>query len=253
MAKIRENRVKRKLQRGEVASVALGPNTSTIIDFLGSIGMDAAWLEGEHGDLDYGAIPDMSRACDLWGMTSIARVNRNTSGVIYRTLDGGAQGIVVPHVNTAEDAQAVVDAGKFHPLGSRGMFKSRQGYGVDDYFARANDETLLMVLIEDIAAVENLAEILTVDHIDVFHVAPSDLAQSMGLLGQHTLPEVQAVIDQAIEQIVKAGRTAGTLVTDANVEDYIKKGVRFVGTSWQTWLEAGARGFMDKVAAASNS
>jgi len=107
------------------------------------------------------------------------------------------------------------------------------------------------VLIEDIVAVDNLAEILTVDHIDIFHVAPSDLAQSMGLLGQLNHPEVLTTIDRAIEQIVKAGRVAGTLVTDANLEEYIEKGVLFVGTSWQTWLEAGARRFMDKIAAAS--
>ena len=103
-----------------------------------------------------------------FGMTSVVRVGQNQENVIYRTLDCGAQGIVVPHVNTRAEAEAVVDAGKFAPLGRRGMFTSRQGFGVDNYFEVANDQSLLIVLIEDIIAINNLDEILEVDNIDVF-------------------------------------------------------------------------------------
>ena len=72
-----------------------GPHTSDIIDFLGQFGFDAIWIEAEHGPVDYADIPDMTRACDLWDMTSIVRVNQNVDGIIYRTLDVGAQGVVV--------------------------------------------------------------------------------------------------------------------------------------------------------------
>src|SRR5204863_432015 len=96
---------------------------------------------------------NLTRACDLWGVTSVVRVMDNDYATIYRTLDRGAQAIVVPHVNTRAEAEAVVEAGKFAPLGKRGMFTSRQGFGVDDYFKTANDQSMLMVLIEDIAAV----------------------------------------------------------------------------------------------------
>ena len=253
MAQMRENRAKHKLERGEVVTIVSGHNSSDIIDFLGQFGFDGVWIEGEHGPVDFADIPDMTRASDIWGMTSVVRVNINSPSVIYRTFDVGAQGVVVPHVNTAEEARAVVDAAKFHPIGARGMFTSRQGHGVADYLARANDETLLVVLIEDIVAVNNLAEILTVDHIDVFFVAPSDLAQSMGHLGQAGHPEVQATIDRAIEQIISAGRTAGTLVNDANVEEYVKKGARFLMTGWPAWVASGAQGFLGKVEAASRS
>ena len=250
MAQMRENKAKRKLQRGEVVTVISGHQSPDIIDFLGQFGFDAAWLEGEHGPVDFGDIPDLSRACDIWGMTSVVRVNLNVPGVIYHTLDVGAQGIVVPHVNTAAEARAVVEAAKFHPLGARGMSVGRQGFGVDDYLARANDETLLVVLIEDIVAVNNLTEILSVDNIDVFFVAPSDLAQSMGYLGQARHPEVLATVDRAIEQIIGAGRVAGALVSDATVQEYVEKGALFVMTGWPAWLASGARGFLDKVAAA---
>ena len=251
MVQPRENRAKRKLQLGEIVTAVSGYNTADIIDFLGQFGFDAVWIEGEHGPIDFADIPDMTRASDLWGMTSVVRVNLNIPGVIYRTLDVGAQGIVVPHVNTAREARAVVEAAKFSPIGSRGMFGSRQGYGVEDYVSRANDETVVIVLIEDIVAVNNLPEILAVDHIDVFYVAPGDLAQSMGHLGQVGHPEVLATVDRAIEQIVGAGRTAGALVSDATVEEYISKGVRFVYTGWPAWVAAGARGYLEKVAAAS--
>ena len=183
------------MERGENVICISGLNSTHIIDFLGQFGFDAVWIEAEHGPNDFADIPDLTRACDLWDMTSVVRVNRNNAGIIYRTFDVGAQGIVVPHVDTAEDARAVVDAAKFAPVGHRGMFGSRQGYGDPDYIYKANDETLVIVLIEDIKAVNNLDEILTVDNIDVFFVAPSDLAQSMGHLGGIDHPDVTATID----------------------------------------------------------
>jgi 4-hydroxy-2-oxoheptanedioate aldolase len=250
---MRENRAKHMLERGETVVAISGHNSTHVIDFLGTLSPDAIWIEGEHGPVDFADIPDLTRACDLWGMTSVVRVNDNHPGTIYRTFDVGAQGIVVPHVNTAEEARAVVDAAKFHPIGHRGMYGSRQGYGDPDYVHKANDETLVVILIEDIVAVNNLPEILTVDNIDVFFVAPSDLAQSMGYLGGTSHPEVLATIDKAIEQIVGAGRTAGALVNDANVEHYIKQGVRFMMTGWPAWVASGAKAFQEKVMAAKNA
>ena len=252
MAPLRENRAKRKLLRGEVVSAIAGNNSPDVIDFLGQFGFDTIWIEGEHGPVDFGDVPDLTRACDIWGMTSLVRINLNIPGVIYRTFDLGAQGIAVPHINTAEEARAVVDAAKFAPIGSRGSATGRQGYGVQDYFARVNDETMIVVLIEDIIAVNNLAEILTVDHIDAFYVAPGDLAQSMGYIGQANHPKVLETIDRAIEQIVAAGRTAGALVNDDTVEDYISKGARFFFMGWYYWATSGARRYLDKVAAASS-
>ena len=251
MAELRQNRVKHKLQRGEVVTSLSGPHSADVIDFLGQFDFDAIWIEGEHGPNDFGDIPDLTRACDLWGKTSIVRVNVNAPGVIYRTFDVGAQGLVIPHVNTEEEARAVVDAAKFSPIGSRGMFTSRQGYGVPNYVNRANDETILVVLIEDIGAVNNLDDILKVDEIDVFFVAPGDLAQTMGHLGQFKHPEVLDAVDRSIEKIIGAGRVAGALVDDGTVEAYVKKGVRFVQTGWQAWVAAGATAYLKKVASAS--
>ena len=246
---IRPNRVKQRLASGQVATILAGTNEPDLIDQLGPLGVDGIWLEGEHGGVDYADLGNLTRACDLWGVTSVVRVMDNDYAIIYRTLDRGAQGIVVPHVNTRAEAAAVVEAAKFAPLGKRGMFTSRQGFGVGDYLKTANDQSLLIVLIEDIVAVKNLDEILKVDHIDVFFVAPSDLATSMGHIGNMAHPEVQQTIDGAIAMIVKAGRTAGTLVSSANVERYTKLGVRCIMTSFFPWIHAGAKDLMERAAA----
>ena len=246
---IRPNRVKQRLAAGQVATILGGTNDPDLIDQLGPLGVDGVWLEGEHGGVDYADLGNLTRACDLWGVTFVVRVMDNDYATIYRTLDRGAQGIVVPHVNTRAEAAAAVEAAKFAPLGKRGMFTSRQGFGVADYFKAANDQSLLIVLIEDIAAVRNLADILAVDHIDVFFVAPGDLATSMGQIGNMDHPEVQQTIDAAIAAIVRSGRTAGTLVSAANVERYTRMGVRAIMATFFPWIQAGARDLVDRAAA----
>ena len=108
-----------------------------------------------------------------------------------------------------------------------------------------------MVLIEDVVAIENLDEILTVDHIDCFFVAPGDLSQSMGLPGGMNNPEVQRVVDDAIERIIAAGRVAGSLASIDTAEAVIEKGARMLLTNWDPWVATGAHTYLNKVDAAS--
>jgi len=246
---IRPNRIKQKLAAGEPVTILSGAANADQIDTLGPIGADGFWFEGEHGPVDFADISDLTRACDIWGATSVLRLSHNEYGDIYRALDRGVQALVIPHVNNKAEAQNVVDSAKFAPIGKRGMFTSRQGYGVPDYLKVANDHTLLIILIEDIAAVNNLDEILSVDHIDVFFVAPSDLAASMGHIGNTGHKDVQDVLDGALKKIVAAGKTAGTLASDANVEHYASLGVKCFMTGIQPWIESGAKAFMKKTGA----
>jgi 2-keto-3-deoxy-L-rhamnonate aldolase RhmA len=246
--KIRPNRVKQQLAAGKVATILSGTNDPDLIDQIATLDVDGIWLEGEHGAVDYADLGNLTRACDLWGKTSVVRVMENDYATIYRTLDRGAQGIVVPHVNTRAEAQAVVEGAKFAPQGKRGMFTSRQGFGVDDYLKTANDQSLLIVLIEDIVAVRNLDEILRVDHIDVFFVAPNDLATSMGHIGNMGHPDVQGTVDKAIMKIVKSDRVAGTLASLDNVERYTRLGVRAVMAGFFPWIQAGARELLERAA-----
>ena len=245
---MRNNKVKTKLQNSESVVVAMGLLTSEIIDFLGPSGVDGFWMECEHGSVDWSQIGDMTRACDLWGNASITRVNANEPWLITRTLDQGSMGVVVPHVNSKAAAEKAVRGTKFAPLGERGTFGGRQSYGVDNYQVQANEQSLLIVLLEEIEALENLDEILRVDDIDVFFVAPNDLSQTMGYLGNQEHPDVQNKISETLDKIVKSGRTAGTLVNDNNVDKYLDLGVNFLATSWNAWAMQGAKAFVNKVA-----
>jgi len=241
---LRTNRAKQKLANGEIVTVVMGITHPDDIDAVGSIGFDGIWLEGEHGATEAADLGNLTRACDMWGMTSVARVNQNEQGLIYRTLDRGAQAIVVPHVNNASEARNVVEGGKFTPKGKRGMWTSRQGYDVDNYLHKANDETMLIVLIEDIIAWDNLDEIIAVDDIDVFFVAPSDFAASMGHMGDLQHPDVVAKINDALTRIIAAGRNAGALATNENVAAYVDMGVRFFMTEAGPWIASGFNQFL---------
>jgi 4-hydroxy-2-oxoheptanedioate aldolase len=244
---VERNRAKRKLKNGEIVTCVAGLDTPDKIDFIGPLGFDATWIECEHGDVSWHQIANMTRACDLWGMSAILRSNGNEDWLITRYFDQGVNGIVVPHVNTREDATRVVQAAKFAPLGHRGIFGGRQAYGRSDYFQKANDETIVIVLIEEKRAVDNLDELLKVDNIDVYHVAPGDLAQTMGYLGQPAHPEVQKVVDFAIKKIAKAGKCAGATTMGDNARHYVDLGAKFMFVSSQGWLAAGARNFLKQV------
>jgi 4-hydroxy-2-oxoheptanedioate aldolase len=245
----RKNRVKEKLKNGERAYIASGSTHANDIDAFGysavQAGIDGIWLEGEHGPVVPNEIGNLTRACDLWGLTSIVRVNLNSQGLIYRTLDLGAQGIVVPHVNNKEEAENVIQGGKFAPIGQRGFTGSRQGYGVSNFFEIANDLSLFVVLIEDIVAVNNLDEILKVDNIDVFFVAPGDLAQSMGYILDVQNKEVTNTIDNSLNKIMEAGKVAGTMVNLNNTAKFSKMGVQFLFAGTGEWMANGAKQFVD--------
>ena len=154
--------------------------------------------------------------------------------------------MVVPHVDTAEQAREVVDAGKFAPIGHRGNYGGRQSFGVEDYLTRANDETLLVVLIEDVVAIENLDRDPDGGPNRLLLRRAGDLSQSMGLPGGMNNPEVQRVVDDAVERIIAAGRVAGSLASIETVEETIEKGARLLLTNWDPWVAAGARTYLKK-------
>ena len=241
--KMRPNRIKQKLAGGDIAYMAVGITAPDDIEHFGLTGFDGLWLEGEHGAPTPAELGNLSRACDLAGVTSVLRVNRNDQALIYRCLDLGVQGICVPHVNTKAEAENVVEGGKFAPVGKRGLYIGRQGIGADNFLEEANDQSLLIILIEDILAIESLDEILSVDHIDVFFVAFSDLAASMGHIGNPGHPDVQKVVDEALVRIQAAGRVAGAWADNGSVEKYAAAGARCFLTNVRPWIKAGADDF----------
>jgi 4-hydroxy-2-oxoheptanedioate aldolase len=186
-------------------------------------------------------------------MASVVRVNRLDPAQILRTLDQGASAVMVPHIITVEEAELAAKSCRYPPAGIRGVAGSRRGYGVADYFKRADEEVMAMALIEDYQAVRNIRDLVKVDGIDVYYVAPSDMAASMGHTGNPGHADVQAAIDRAIREIVRAGRVAGTLVNDANLGRYLDAGVRCVGVAWQGWVASGATAFLKNANAARSA
>jgi len=237
--KIRKNIIKQRLKEGKHVIAIENLNDPNSVELFAPNNPHCFWFEGEHWIADVQNIGDLTRAADLIEATPIVRVPRPEYQLIYHALDLGAQGISVPHVKTKQDAELVIRASKFAPIGQRGMFTSRQGIGVENYFKEANDETFVLVFIEDLIALDNLDEILEVDNIDVFFVGPGDLSQELGYIGEQTHPEVQKVVQDTITKIIAKGRTAGTVASLSNYEWAMKTGARFFLSGALDWIYYG--------------
>lgn len=260
MGEVRPNWAKRKLLAGQpILAPGLGAGSIPDLDTLEMLAaqgtFDMAWVEMEHGPWTWRELSDISRVCDLWGVSSAARVNLNEPAIISRTLDRGIQGVLVPHVNSKAEAERAVSGALYPPAGIRGAASPRQLYGVDrspesNWIQKANDEVFVMVLLEerDVLRPDVLREILTVPGIDVFFVGPGDLSLTMGprYAMQANHPEVQAIVRGALERIIGEGKHAGTLVNDNNVEDFLKLGVRFLRYTATAYLVNGLREFQKK-------
>lgn len=249
------NRLKRRLAAGELGLVSGNHESADAIDYAGSLGLfDGVWIDMEHGSVPMERLGDLSRAADLWGLTAIVRVRSTDPALIALTLDQGVHGVIVPHVETRAQAEAVVSAAKFPPEGRRGAAGGRRSYGraVADQFALANAETFVAVMIEDATGIANLPDILLVPGIDMFFVSRYDLSLSLGLGGAVRDPEVLRRYDGAIETIVRSGRVAAAVVGEADLDRYLALGVRCVKAPlWQALAAQGARSFVSRVESAT--
>jgi 4-hydroxy-2-oxoheptanedioate aldolase len=244
------SRLKEKLAAGRPATV-IAPFASSagLVELLGHQGFDGVFLDVEHGPAGWEAVEHMTRAAELAGYSAVVRVQSNDASTITRALDRGASGLVVPHVNTRAEAEAAVRHAKYAPLGHRGWSGWRSALGADpnEYARLANEQTLVVVLLEEVEALDNLEDILKVDHIDVFFVAPGDLAQSMGLPGQVGHPQLLAAVDGALGRIRAAGRVSGTLTTPRQLDHHLELGVQFLYIGLASLLNPAAAEFIGRV------
>ncbi len=245
------NRLKRKLQSDALSLISGNHESSELVDFTGSLGLfDAIWIDMQFGGVTVERLGDLSRAADLWGMSSLVRVRANDPPVIAQVLSTGVQGVIVPRVATKAEAESVVDAAKFPPLGHRPASGGRRSYGRGPYADRtaANAETIVAVMIEDIDAVENIDAIVQVPHVDMFFVAHYDLALSMGLGDDVENAALVDAYDRAVRAIVGAGKVAGGVVKEAELDKYLAMGMRCLKVPlWQNLYAAAARSYADKV------
>ena len=247
------NRLKQKLKTREISLISGNHDSSDLVEFTGALGVfDAVWIDMQFGGVTVERLGDLSRAADLSGMSSLVRVGANDPTLIAHVLSTGVQGVIVPRIKTKADAESAVEAAKFPPEGLRPASGGRRSYGRGAYgdHNAANDETIVSVMIEDVKAIENLDEIVRVPHIDMFFVAHYDLALSMGLGSKVDSPALVDAYDRAVKAIVEAGRVAGGVVKEGELDKYLGLGVRCLKLPlWQNLYATGARGYIDKITA----
>ncbi len=238
---MRANRIKEKLSKGEVAlGGAVNIYSPELVELVGAVGLDWVFIDCEHGPMNETEVANMVRAAELYQMEPVVRVPANSPHVILRYLDLGVTGIIVPHVDTREDAERAVQAAKYSPMGSRGSNygagrNNRYGLGMRDvkgYYEASNRETMVIALIESEEGVRNVEQIMAVPGIDVGLMGPADLAQTMGFPSQTVLDEA---LEKVIEASLRAGKVSAVLhfpyhATDEVARAY-RRGARMLGVA----------------------
>ncbi len=250
---MQSNRMKDLIKNGNPAfGVSVQFPSAEIVEMIGELGFDWVMLDAEHGSITPDNVGPLILAAELHGITPVVRPEKNDPAIINKYLDRGAMGVQVPHVNTADEAQAAVDACRFYPEGKRGLGGGRMadfGFGVStkEYVRSANEQMLVCVQIEDTEAVGNLDEILSVEGVDVFFIGPTDLAQSLGHPGENGHPNVRRVIDETFTRIHAAGKASGTPGAAEQALQHAESGILYHYTHIPTFMSTYGRHFMETV------
>ena len=231
---MRKNQLKQKLQQGEVVLGSfINCAYPAFVEICGYAGFDFVVIDLEHSPLNTLVAEDLCRAADCVGVSPIVRVRKNDAPQIQRALDIGSAGVQVPQIETIDDAQAVVRAAKYSPLGARGLsFGTRAGVYTaagTQITQQLNEESLVVVHVEADRGIENIQEIVSVPHIDVVFLGPYDLSQSLGIPGQVQDPRVIELMKIGVNSIRNAGKIAGTFAdTPEMAHLWIDTGVQYV-------------------------
>lgn len=207
--------------------------SAPVTEISAMAGFDWVLIDGEHGPIDPPIIRDLLMAAKGGMAHPVVRVAEGQTALIKRVLDVGAQTVLVPLIDTAEQAAAAAAAMFYPPRGVRGAgvgVVRASGYNMlPDYVTTANDEVCLLVQAETVTALDNLEAICAVDGVDGVFIGPGDLSVSMGLHGQIGHPDVQARIEDAIARIRAAGKAPGILMADERfARRYLELGALFV-------------------------
>ena len=213
------NQFKRALAAGETQiGLFLGLANSYTAEIIGGTGFDWLLIDGEHGPNDLRSIIEQLQALAPYPVKPVVRTVDHDVARIKQLLDGGVQTLMVPMVETAADAEKLVRAMRYPPNGMRGvgtaMARAARWNGVEAYFAKADQEMCLIVQIESVAGLAGLDQVLKVEGVDAVFIGPSDLAASMGHLGNPGHADVKAAVEGAIRKISAAGKAAGVFSAD---------------------------------------
>jgi 4-hydroxy-2-oxoheptanedioate aldolase len=233
---MRANQLKAVLARGEpVVGPLLSFNSPELVEFCGHAGFDFVLIDAEHNLVGPETCQQLVRAAEAAGLTALVRVPRNEPTSILAFLETGAQGVVVPHVRTEADAASAVAAVKYPPAGKRSAAGSSRpaNYGLTqtaaEYFALANERTMVIPLIEEVEGFENLEAIGRTPGIDLLFLGDGDLAMDMGYPGQREHPAVRKVVEDAVGRGRRGGLLLGGPATNpGSAGQLVAAGFRFV-------------------------
>lgn len=227
------NRFRRALRAGEL-QIGLWCSLAShySVEVVAGAGFDWLLLDSEHSPNDLESLLAQLQAAAPYPTSPIVRVPWNDTVTIKRVLDIGAQGLLVPYVQNADEARAAVAATRYPPRGVRGVAGTTRAnrFGrIPDYARRAHDELCVLVQVETQAAVEHIEAIAAVEGVDGIFIGPADLHASLGYPGETANPAVLPQIEDAIRRIVGAGKPAGILTGDEKLaRRYIELGALFV-------------------------
>lgn len=213
-----------------------------IPEILAPAGFDWLTVDMEHSSIDLSSLLPIIISIEHNGMVPLVRVGENNPNLIKRVMDAGAAGVIVPNVNTPDEAGAVVNAVKYPPYGTRGVGLYRaQGFGrkFEEYKKWLAKESVTIIQIEHIDAVDRIDDIFAVPGIDAFLIGPYDLSGSMGMPGELTHPKVEKAITRVMTAAKKRGISAGYHSVSADPKaalKRIKQGFRFLGFSLDSIL-----------------
>lgn len=232
------NSFKRNLGRRQQIGLFSTLASPTLAELLADCGFDWILIDTEHSPNELPAVIDHLRVLAAAGVAPIVRPAWSDMVQVKRLLDSGAQTLLFPYVQSAEEAKRAVSFTRYPPHGVRGVSGSSRaaGYGlVPNYLTTATAELAVVVQIETAEALGELEAIAAVDGVDAVFIGPADLAASLGHLGDTQHPDVQAAIDEAFRRLKRIGKPSGYLTTnEAEAERRIADGVDFVGVGTDT-------------------
>ena len=227
------NKFKQGLREGrQLVGLWSSLSSAAATEILADSGFDWILIDTEHAPNETPMVADQLRAASLGTASPVVRPAWNDPVILKRLLDVGTQTLLVPFIQSAEEAARAVAAVRYPPHGMRGVASVHRAnrYGrVPDYFARANGEICVLTQLETRAAVDALEDIAAVEGVDGVFIGPSDLAASLGYLGNNAHPEVRGTIEKACRRAQAVGKPIGILApVETDARAYLDMGFAFV-------------------------